>query len=131
MPYLVYATQDDLKAYLEVEALPIIVTDRLLRRASELIKTFTRNNIITTNTKHLEAAKLASCAQIEYWLEMQESFAIQPDVKGFGSGDIKVDFARIPDQLAKRARSYLNEEALLYRGIGGGAVYENDLSNLS
>ena len=122
---MVYAIKDDLAEYLgcAVEELPAEANDRLLKRASELIKTFTRDNIMVENAPaeviaaHLEAAKNATCAQVEYWLEMHESFAIQPDVKNVNSGDVKVEFVSTPDQLAKRARSFLNAECLLYRGL--------------
>jgi len=116
MAYYTYAEAADVLAYLDVEALPALVTTRLIARANELIKRATRENIDILNADHLEAAKQASCAQIEFWLEMQESFAIQPDVNGFSSGDVRVDFAKIPEQLAKRARGYLNEWGLLFMG---------------
>jgi hypothetical protein len=115
--YEVYATKDDLALYLalDITQLPADV-NRLLQRASELIKYACLSNIDTTNINHLEALKLAVCAQVEYWLQISEGVAIIGSVNGINTGNANITFEQL-NTLAPRAIQYLMQQHLLYRGI--------------
>jgi hypothetical protein len=123
--YTQYATLTDLADYLCVteQCLPLD-SQRLLSRASELIKQVTLNNIVETNEKHMEAAKLATCAQVEYWQSMGETSAMSGNVKSFSIGNFSAEYdtggsttSGNPSQVAIRAKNYLNQQGLLYRGV--------------
>lgn len=119
--YSVYATKADLAAFLFVlEANLPDGSDRLLQRASELIKQSTLDNIDATNTNHMEAVKLAVCAQVEYWSQMGETTAIGGGAVNFSLGDLSMNMgdAKTMGTVSPRAKGYLNDQGLLYRGIG-------------
>ena len=112
-----YATIEDLLEYLDTSTSPDGAT-RLLLRASELIEQAMSSNYIASNSLHVEAAKMATCAQVEHWIEIGESMAITGPIKSFGSGNLSVDFGRINgSQISPRSKNYLNNQGLLYRGI--------------
>ena len=133
--YTVYADMTDLAEYLgtSVESLPSD-SQRLLNRANELVKQITINNIDETIANHMEAAKLAVCAQVEYWQSMGETTAISGDIKSFSIGNFSVDYggsggkgsSSNTNQVSSRTRNYLNQQGLLYRG-----VRMSDTTNLS
>jgi len=133
--YTTYATNADLATYLGVVVgdLPSD-SQRLLNRANELVKQITLSNIDETNENHMEAAKLAVCAQVEYWQSMGETTALSGDVKSFSIGNFSVDYgggggsgsSSNTNQVASRTRNYLNQQGLLYRG-----VRMSDTTNLS
>lgn len=113
------ATKADLAKFLAVEetSLPINA-DRLLLRASELIQQAMLNNYNKSNTEHVEAAKLAVCAQVECWIEAGEGVA--GPVQSYSVGDVSVNFganSQNRGQLAIRAKMFLNQQGLLYRGV--------------
>jgi hypothetical protein len=117
--YEVYATKADLAAFLEMteDQLPVN-SNKLLKRASELIKQSIIITIDLTNTNTSEALQLATCAQVEYWIEMGESTAIVGQVSSFSLGDLSMNMGDgNQGMLSARARSYLNNQGLLYRGI--------------
>jgi len=135
--YSVYATTTELATYLgiTVASLPADAT-RLLTRASELIKYAVIDNIDSTNDDHTEALQLATCAQIEYWLEMGESISISSgSYKSVGIGSFSVSYtgSSASQQLAVRSRTYLQDQGLLYRGVKTNAYsygsLDSDLSN--
>jgi hypothetical protein len=123
---MAYATEQDLLYYLTLEATPTIsVTGakRLLQRASELIDDETFGRLQDTSwapanqvTAIMEAAKNATCAQVEYWLEIDESLAIS----GY-KGNIQLGTTTLQNvnyaKLAPRAASYLSRYNLTYRGM--------------
>lgn len=121
--YEVYATKDDLAEFLgiSVEDLPTD-SERKLSRASEMVKRSTMGNLDFLNIDHLEAAKLATCAQVEHWLEVGE-FNIPSGLKNFSLGDLNMSFGDSDASqlnnsvLCSRARDYLNDQGLLYRGV--------------
>jgi len=139
--YTEYATEADVAEYLGITEpeLPEDIT-RLIKRASEMIKQITLNNIVSTNADHLEAAKLATCAQIEYWDIAGENASMIRGIGNFKIGNFSVgykggDSGSSSDQsVAPRAKMYLADQGLLYRGgvrlndksIG---LYDSDLSN--
>jgi len=109
---------------------------RLLTRASELIKQATLNNIDETNDDHMEYAELATCAQVEYWIDNQESVSTSPGYKSLKLGEFAVTFNNDSsdgsvnrNQLASRARNYLNDGGLLYRGVKLNYADTDDLTN--
>lgn len=114
-----YATPQDLAEYLAVgvDDLPADV-ERLLERASEAVDYLTLGRVDPGNAEHAEAAKLATCAQVESWLETEEVGEKQGAVKRFTIGRFSMDFGDqgVP-QVAPRARRYLLLAGLLYRGV--------------
>jgi hypothetical protein len=114
-----YAEKADLAEYLNVDVSKITTGyERLLSRASELVKASTHDNIDESNTIHMELAKLATCAQVEYWLNTSESPDI-PKEKGKAT-NIK---------LCYRSMRYLLERGLLYSGIKSYTIYNDDTTN--
>ncbi|HEX3047203.1 MAG TPA: hypothetical protein VHY08_20785 [Bacillota bacterium] len=108
-----YATINDLQNYLglaDPSSLPPD-TERLLQRASDLIDFKTFGNAVLNPEK----AKTATCAQVEYWLEIDES----SDITG-PLGEIHIDTLSTNSKfavLAPRARRYLHFAGLLKAGV--------------
>lgn len=119
-----YATKEDVAEYLHTDEanLPDDV-ERLLARASELIDGETLRPIKRDKAEHMEAAKNAVCAQIEYWIDEGEDGDIGGPIQGFSLGSLQVQYGagrnRVgPTYLAPRARRFLLHAGLLYRGVG-------------
>lgn len=114
----VYATVSELVDYtgLSVSALPADV-ERLLQRASELIDYATQNSIDTTDTDHTAAARKATCAQVEYWIERGEDIDKGPVVVQETIGRTAFTYGGAISQLAPRAKRYLQLAGLLKRGV--------------
>lgn len=116
---MAYATPQDLAEYLAVDPMQLPAdVERLLERASEAVDYLTLGRIDPSNSEHLEAAKKATCAQAESWLETEEVGDKQGNVKRFAIGRFSMDFgeAGVP-QVAPRTRRYLLLAGLLYRGV--------------
>lgn len=99
-----YATADELREYISpTTTLPADI-DRLLQRASELMdfKTFGKAS------SNPSAAKEATCAQVEYWLQLDES----NDIIGLVKLDNLTKESRLPI-LAPRAYRLLLNAGLL------------------
>lgn len=113
---MAYATKADLARYLGVNEsdLPADV-ERLLERASELIDEATMGRIDVT--KHADVAKLAVCAQYEYWREVDETLDVTGAPESFSVSDFSMQ-GRMAT-LAPRARRHLLLSGLLYRGVLG------------
>src|SRR5690606_27078132 len=112
-------TEADLAEYLGVgESQLPDDAGRLLERASELVDYLTLGRINPGNPEHAKAAKLATCAQVESWLETEEVGDKQGNVKRFSLGRFSMDFGDqgVP-QVAPRAHRYLLLAGLLYRGV--------------
>lgn len=127
-----YATLEDLAEYLAVAEgdLPSD-SERLLKRASELVE-----YAIMGRSGDEETLKLATCAQVENWIQMSESNAIAGGYKQLEIGTFSVEFSdnsTTTMQLAPRTRMYLNKAKLMYRGVRTRAysrdAYDSDLSN--
>ena len=122
--YAVYAELSDLAAYLGVAVgtLPATST-RSLTRASELVQQAMFENYDSNNADHVEAAKLATCAQVEYWGVVDESIVIGGGVQSFKVGDVTMDFGQTQvargetNSLCQRSIAYLSQQFLLYRGL--------------
>jgi hypothetical protein len=90
--------------------------DRLILRASELIRRKTYHR--TDETDRVEDVKNATCAQVEYWLQIDEA----SDITGpLGPMKIKdFSFNSWFTVLAPRARDLLLDAGLLYKGVDIG-----------
>jgi hypothetical protein len=113
---MAYATTADLATYLGIpEAdLPADST-RQLQRASELLDYATMGR--TTATETADAAKSATMAQVEFWLEAGEESDIygSKNFRSHSIGGVSIQ-GRI-SELAPRAKRILSAEGLLYRGV--------------
>ena len=94
------------------------------------------NRINTTNVDHMEAAQLATCAQVEYWISLDESVSTAGGIKSVSIGSFSIDFGDFDTtarQFSPRAKNYLSQQGLLYRGVSIGAntrvPYDSDLHN--
>jgi hypothetical protein len=96
--------------------------DALLCRASEIIDAVTLGRVDTSVASDVEAAKQATCAQIEFWLEVGEENDISGPVEtkqaskvtlGYGSGGNRI----APLYLAPRAERILFNAGLLSRAV--------------
>ncbi len=135
--YTVYVTEAQLAAYLGIDVgdLPTDV-ERQLTRASEMIKQATLNNIDEDNTDHMEIAQLATCAQVEYWINQGEDISTSPGYKRLKIDKFEVEFngsgsdsgSANTRQLAPRAKNYLSDYGLMYRGVRLNES-ANDLTN--
>jgi len=118
---MAYATVDELVAYLGVE--PDEAPERaetLLERASDLIDTVTLDRVDTTDEDHVQAARDAVCAQVEFWMENGEEVDIGGRVSEYQVGHLRVRYgqdARDRPSLAPRARRHLLLGGLLFRGV--------------
>ncbi|MDE5415485.1 hypothetical protein [Alkalihalobacterium chitinilyticum] len=110
-----YATLEDLKEYLELTDadFPSDI-NRLLLRASEFLDYATKNRL-----REGEVARQAACAQVEFWLTLDESTDILGNIKSFNISKFSLDYGSngLPT-LAPRARRILARVGLLYRGVG-------------
>jgi hypothetical protein len=117
---MVYADKTDLAAYLAVEqtALPADA-DRLLARASEHVDYVTLGNVDSSNWDHLDAAKKAACAQVEFWMQQGETSAFRGTVESYTIGKVGMRYAQGAGgetKTAPRAEQALMLAGLLYRG---------------
>jgi len=110
-----YATRSDLAQYLAVPEPELPQqADRLLARASEDIAFFTMGRLDTDLPAHQDAARQATCAQVEFFLEAGEG--IGPAVTQRTVGRVSESYASASPQLAPRAHRILAQAGLLYAG---------------
>lgn len=114
-----YAQPSEVAEYLGIEesALPADIT-RLLSRATDLIRPRIQNNYDSTNELHVAAVKKAACAQIEYWQENREGPEFEGSVRSRLAAREMTVYINPTPRLAPRAEDALNEECLLYSGVG-------------
>lgn len=100
------------------------------------MKQVTMNNIDEDNEDHMEAAQLATCAQVEYWIELDESVSTAGGYKSISIGTFSVEFNELDTksrQFSNRARNYLNQQGLVFRGVrsnaNSGIPFDSDLHN--
>lgn len=122
-----YAVVNDYAEYMHIELDKVPTNcERLLARASELIEQFVCDNIKSNDANQITALKLATCAQVEFWVDNGEEVATSRPIKSFSSGDISISFADGDSgkvsQLSARTKGYLNKECLLYCGIIGRSI---------
>jgi hypothetical protein len=122
-PSTIYATSGDLADYLGIEVADLPTgSSRLILRAQELIDAVTLKQIDTTDTAHLAAAKLATCAQVEWWNSVGEDRDVAGAVQQYSMGKFSITYGgsdnRIsPAYLAPRAQRVLFTAGLLYAGV--------------
>lgn len=124
---MAYATTTQLQAYLGGASLPADA-QRLLDRASDLVDYLTLGRIDTTVTEQANAAKNATCAQVEYWMTMGE----QTDISSSSTTSISIGTFQMSDSgsssnqstqlgskhaMAPRARRILFLAGLAYSGV--------------
>lgn len=115
-----YATASDVAEFLyndeaATDKLPDDI-DRQISRAEELIDEIMLNNYESDNTDHQEAAKKATCAQIEYWLAVDEEIDIVDYAGNMEIGNLSMNMDSI-GKIAPRAKRVLFNAGLLYAGV--------------
>src|SRR3989304_6115511 len=120
---MAYATVEELLDYLGEHLDPPVRAETLLERASELVDQAAFYRIDTTDADHAEAARLATCAQVELWMETGEAADLGGNVAEYQIGNLRVRNDSIgrgggqAADLARRARRNLLKVGLLYRGV--------------
>ena len=117
---MAYATTTELAEYLGVEVADLPDdADRLLQRASELIDRYTLNRIDDSDTDHLDAAEMATKAQVEQWLELGDEGIVE--IQGLTIGPFQAQFGagqnRAMPEIANRARQALFLAGLWNKGV--------------
>ena len=119
--YEQFATTADLASYLDCSENELPAdANRMLKRVSDQIYSLVKMNYVSTNTDHVAAVKMATCAQVEYYINAGETSAIVGGITSVGSGktSISLDPTATMRKLCNRSIMYLNDFGLLYRGIG-------------
>jgi hypothetical protein len=103
---------------------------RLLLRASESIDDYTMGRINRNNPNHAHAARMATCAQVEFWYEVGEDRDIAGPVEEYESSKVRMGYGRgreriAPSYICPRAARYLRRAGLLYRGAGSSLAGAN------
>lgn len=119
--FVEYATRSDLAEYMgqSSEGLPQ-GTEILIKRASELICIAMRNNYNPNNAEHVEAAKLATCAQCQDWIEREVSAVANGNISSFSLGELSITYSDVDkysNKLSNVAARYLQYKHLLYKGM--------------
>jgi hypothetical protein len=124
---MAYATTTELQAYLGGASLPADA-QRLLDRASDLVDYITFGKINVSIAYQEEAAKNATCAQVEYWMTMGED----TDISGSSYDSISIGTFQMTTSssngskttslgskhgLAPRAGRILFLAGMAYRGV--------------
>lgn len=127
---MAYATTTQLTAYLPAGT---VVADaaRLLDRASELIDEITKGNASEAwngwpnsagfwfpaylNAAYRAALVKATCAQVEFWLEVGEEHDVAGLQGSLAAG--KLNISQLPAQLGQRARRALSSVNLLNAAV--------------
>ena len=121
--FVEYASKEDLAEYMgkkDVTELPS-GADILIKRASELICIAMRNNYNPENDEHVEAAKLAVCAQCQDWIEREVSGVSNDNISSYSLGELSITYSnvdKLSNKLNTTAVRYLNYKHLLYKGMG-------------
>lgn len=119
-----YATDAHLTAWLPIGTV-VDEPARLLARASELLDghvlaTYTVDDVtgLPTDSDVAAALRDATCAQVEFWLEVGE----EHDVANMAGRQVSIghfSIDRLPDELAARARRLLANAGLMSGTVGG------------
>jgi hypothetical protein len=75
---------------------------------------------VSQKASDLEAAQLATCAQVECWVNSDESMSILGGFSSIGIGSFSASFAGGSSGAkgcCSRALAYLQNQGLLYRGV--------------
>jgi hypothetical protein len=122
---MAYATLEELAEYLDIPVTELEPgSGKLLEAASVLVDMCTLGKINTSNSNHVEAAKIAVCAQVEYWQETGDSIGVLEQYESMSLGSFSVsrgggDTTSSTRYLALAPRAYqvLFMEGLLYCGV--------------
>lgn len=118
-----YATLADLASYLGVNEFELDNnSQRLLDCASMLIDMYTLGKIDADNPNHMEAAKLATCAQVEFWQATGDPLGVMSTFSNLSLGSFSASLNNAQNTssnlpLAPRAYQVLFMEGLLYAGV--------------
>lgn len=114
-----YTTVVGISEYMSVdeEDLPNDI-NRMIDRASDLIDYYSLGKIDETDSRHIEVAKKATNAQVEYWLNTNDELNIMHVFQGLqAGGDISIDREGKLEELAPRARQALLLGGLLNKSV--------------
>ena len=119
--FVEYATKADLAEYMgkKEDELPAGV-DVLIKRASEIVCIAMRENYDPSNDEHVEAAKLAVCAQCQDWIEREVSAVAVNNIASFSLGELSITYSDVDkysNKLCVTAVRYLNYKHLMYKGM--------------
>ena len=117
-----YISKEELADYLgkTIDELPEN-SMTLMQRASELIAIASRKAFKPHNERHVEAIKLATCAQCQQWIENDINPVADNVVSTYRLGELSVTYDKgnsSPNKLCTMAIQYLNSCHLLYKGMG-------------
>jgi len=118
-----YATLADLASYLGVQEFELDDnSQRLLDCASMLIDMYTLGKVDANNPNHMEAAKLATCAQVEFWQATGDPLGVLSMFGSLSLGSFSASLGSTQNSpssmpLAPRAYQALFMEGLLYTGV--------------
>lgn len=115
---MAYATKPELAWYLGVETDTLPPgTNRLLERATEFVDYAAMYRVDTDDPDHVEAAKKATMAQVEYWMAAGEDAEHQGDaISSFTVGSLSVTYDTSKSlKLASRAFRALSAVGLTGR----------------
>lgn len=114
-----FVTVDYLKNFMGTTEVPANATT-LIQRASDLIYVAMRNNYIPSNPRHVEVVKLATCSQVQDWIERSVSAVSSDNVASYSVGELSMTYANkdfVHNCINITACKYLNSECLLYKGL--------------
>ena len=119
--FVEYATQSDLAEYIgkSQDDLPDGI-EIMIKRANELVGVAMRNNYNSLYESHVEAAKLAVCAQCQNWIETNLSPVSNGNISSYSLGELSVTYSDVDkysNKLCVTAVRYLNSKSLLYKGL--------------
>lgn len=119
--FIDYATEIDLAEYMGIGDSGLPSNSKIMiRRASEIINMAMRNNYNPNYSSHVEAAKLATCAQCQYWLDNNLNPVSSGGISSYSLGELSITYSdvdKLPDKLCATAARYLNKYCLLYKGM--------------
>ncbi|SET94763.1 hypothetical protein SAMN05421676_11213 [Salinibacillus kushneri] len=115
---MIYATEQDYKDFTGQTAPSNFA--RLADKVSKIVDRLTLNRIDQDDNNHIEAAKKAVCAQIEFELSIDDNLANMDNVSSFTVGSFSMNFGgdgQTFKKLCQEAYTYLFDQGLLYRGV--------------
>lgn len=119
--FVEYATKNDVAEYMgkQVGEMPSGI-DVLIKRASEIVCIAMRQNYDPSNEEHVEAAKLAVCAQCQNWIETEVSAVSNNNIASYSLGELSITYSDVDkysNKLSATAVRYLNYKHLLFKGM--------------
>jgi hypothetical protein len=97
--------------------------NKLLQYAESIIWHAVRKTFSSTSALHIASVKKAVVAQVAFWYENDVSPESDAGISSYSLGDLSVtresSNGNPATTLCKFAKMFLNEEHLIYRGLGG------------